>query len=176
MSNTCILPLPYKGYRDLLIYFNISFTIVAIVTMMVMTVHPLFITNLDRTSWVRVGYARFWLGVTTMPIVKYSRNSQQGRKPHIVANVTCTETTRHTVWHTACKQQWRIQGCSGAGTRRSAAPANIVYHRRNADTAAFRQISFSILRQHNTVQYGWMWTWIQRHELNSYGYSFIATH
>ena len=43
------------------------------------------------------------------------------------------------------------QGCNGAGTRRSAVPANIfeperlsgniVYHRRNADTGAFRQIS-----------------------------------
>jgi len=43
------------------------------------------------------------------------------------------------------------QGCSGTGMcgatfwqiflNRNGAPANIVYHRRNADTAAFRQIS-----------------------------------
>jgi len=40
------------------------------------------------------------------------------------------------------------QGCSGGGApfrliflSRNGAPANIVYHRRNADTAAFRQIS-----------------------------------
>ena len=61
------------------------------------------------------------------------------------------------IWDTAFlhfgDRHWavRVQGCSGAGTRRSAVPANIfeperrsaniVYHRRNADTAAFRQTS-----------------------------------